>query len=47
MIQLFHSLVFIWKTWKQNPKRYMHLYVYHSGIYNSQNMENLSDEWMD
>ena len=47
MIQLFHSLVFIWKTWKQNPKRYVYLYVYHSGIYNSQNMEILSDEWMD
>ena len=44
--QLFHFLVFIQRKQnnnkKTNSKRYMHLYIHSSMIYNSQDMETLS-----
>ena len=50
MIQEFHSRIYLWKKTKNtNPKRYMHLNVYSSPTYNSQDKETtkcpLADNW--
>ena len=50
MIQQFHSWVYNEKNENTNSKRYMHLYVQSSIIYNSQDVEATEvsiDRWID